>query len=420
MRSSIVLAVLFAGSASAQVTYSREVARIIQTKCQQCHRPNDIAPFALLNYEDTRTYAEDIQRAVSARIMPPWKPAPGYNEFRDSFGLTEEERRNILDWIAAGMAEGDPADLPEPVPANPSPWELGEPEMVLTMPEYTPPARPADTYRCFVLPQVMEETRFVTAAQVLPGQRQTVHHVLLFIDETGQSLKLDGKDGQPGYTCFGGPNFQLSIGGSLGGWAPGLRTRYFPEGIGVLVPKGSRLVMQVHYHPYGLELPDQTKVGLYFAKKDSVNKRLIYIPLVNDGFTIPAGAQNYEVTASLTVLPFLAAKAIVVAPHMHLLGRQIKVESAYQGKTDPLIFIDKWDFNWQGFYTFVEPVRLPVGATVRLTATYDNSENNPKNPNKPIVPVRWGEGTNDEMAVAFIGVVFDNENLLPLGHPNRK
>ncbi|MGH9659615.1 MAG: redoxin domain-containing protein, partial [Bryobacteraceae bacterium] len=324
----------------------------------------------------------------------------------------EEERAIILTWAAGGAHEGDRADLPEPLPAKDSPWELGTPDLELAMPEFTPPERPADVYRCFVLTPGLEESRYVTAVQPLPGHRQAVHHVLLFIDESGEAEKLDGKDGQPGYTCFGGPNVTIGIGGLLGGWAPGSRTRQLPEGIGVLLPKNARIVMQVHYHPAGRIAPDQTRVGLYFAPQGSVNKRLVQIPLVNTTFVIPPGDPNHEVTAAQLVFPFLTGKAITIAPHMHLLGRKIKVEiETNTGQRSPMIYIDNWDFNWQGFYTFVEPVTLPSGAIVRVIAHYDNTENNPKNPNKPLVPVRWGEGTNDEMCLAFIGVVFDNESL---------
>jgi hypothetical protein len=414
MRVLFVSALCLIPAAWADVTYSKEVSRITQAKCQGCHRPNDIAPFPLTNFEETKLYTEDIQKAVTNRIMPPWKPVAGFNSFRDSYALTEEERQTILDWIQQGAQEGDPAGLPEAIPATDSPWELGDPDLILTMPKYTPPVRPVDTYRCFVLPTGMEESRFVSAVQSLPGQKQIVHHVLLYVDETGESEKLDGKDGQPGYTCFGGPNIRLTIGGLLGGWAPGARTRHLPDGIGLFLPRKSRLVMQVHYHPNGLEIEDQTKVGIWFKAKDTANKRLVNIPIINDKFEIPAGAENHEVTASQFVLPFLTGKAITIAPHMHLLGRKIKVElQTFDGEKTPMIFIDDWNFNWQGFYTFEEPVRLPAASTVRVIANYDNSENNPKNPNKPLKPVRWGEGTDDEMCLAFIGVVFDNESLIP-------
>ena len=405
----LVSLAVITGPAFAQPTYSREVSRIMQAKCQQCHRPGDVAPMILQTYDDAVTWAADIKRVVGAKQMPPWKPVPGFNEFKGSYGLSDQERQTILDWVDAGTPQGDPSEMPDPLPESDSPWNLGDPDMILTMPEYTPP-RAADTYRCFVLPTGLDQPRFVSAVQTLPGAKQEVHHVVLFLDTQGQADKLDGQDGQPGYTCFGGPGINLDIGGVFSGWAPGARTRRLPDGIGLLLPAKSRLILQVHYHPAGRFSPDQTQVGLYFAPSDVAQKRLINIPLVNTNFSIPAGAQDYRVDASLPIPPFFAAKAVVVFPHMHLLGRTIKVEvKDLDGTQRPMIYIDDWDFNWQGFYEFAEPVRLPTGSTVHLETHYDNSDNNPRNPNNPLRAVGWGEGTNDEMSLAFIGVVFDND-----------
>jgi copper type II ascorbate-dependent monooxygenase-like protein len=412
MRTGLLLFALLT-TASAQVTYTREISRIIQAKCQICHQPNDIAPFALMTYDDAVTYAPDIARAVGERRMPPWKPHPDVNSFREAFGLTPEERQQILDWISNGTLQGDPADLPEPRAAKDSPWDLGDPDLVLAMPLYTPPERTADTYRCFVLPTNLTEDRMLSAVQALPGAKQEVHHVLVFADDTGESEALDGKDGQPGYTCFGGPNLKnLNIGSLLGGWAPGARAHHLPDGIGMRLRRNSRIVMQVHYHPSGRVQEDQTQLGFWFRPVGGEYKRLVNVPIVNDRFVLPPGESSIEVKATQVMLP---GQLITVAPHMHLLGRQIKVDLQHlNGTVDPLIYIDDWDFNWQGFYTFTNPVTVAPADVLRVTAVYDNSENNPKNPNNPLIPVRWGEGTNDEMCLAFVGFVIDNQALLAL------
>ena len=420
MRNAIVLLIAFGVAASAQTTYTRDVARIMQAKCQQCHRPNDVAPFALMTYDDVVTYADDIKKSLNDKTMPPWKPVPGYNEFSDSFAITDDERNTMLAWIDQGTPLGDMADMPDPLPVSASPWQLGDPDLVLTMPEYTPPPRATDTYRCFVLPSGLTENRFVAAAQALPGNPQIVHHVLLFLDETGESAKLDGQDGQTGYTCFGGPNLTSSAGDILngtllGGWAPGARTRRLPDGIGVPVPKGATIVMQVHYHPLGREGSDRTQLGVWFADTKTIQHRLLNVPIANMNFLIPAGESSYPVKAEQFVFPFLTGKIITVAPHMHSLGRQIKVEVLDpSGQSTPVIYIDNWDFNWQGFYTLANPMSIKSGSTVRVTSVFDNSAGNPKNPNNPIVPVGWGERTTDEMVIAFIGVIFDNEAILGL------
>lgn len=419
MRSAIALLFAVATVASADVTYSKDVSRILQGKCAQCHRPNDIAPFTLLSYDDAATYAEDIKRVITDKIMPPWKPVPGFNEFKGAYGLSDEERRTILDWIAGGTLQGDAADLPAPLPVSDSPWHLGQPDLILTMPEYTPPLRETDTYRCFVLPTGLTADRSLAAIQALPGNPQITHHVVVYLDVFDQSAALDGKDGQPGYTCFGGAGVQLTIGGVLGGWVPGNRTNRFQDDIGVPLPGKHNIIMQVHYHPNGRRGSDQTQLGIYFAEQSKVKHRLFYIPILNETFKIPPGEQNYEVLAS-QLIP-LSAKAIIIAPHMHLLGRQIKVEVEDRDKTRrPLIYIDNWDFNWQGFYSFTEPTPVPAFSTIRVSTIYDNSAGNPKNPNNPLIPVGWGERTTDEMCLAFVGLIFDNELILPFSATQKR
>ncbi len=411
MLRALLCAALFASVALGQPTYSREVSRIFQSKCERCHRPRDIAPFSLTNYQTAVTWSADIKRVITDRIMPPWKPVPGYGEFRDAYGLSDEERQTILDWVAAETPEGDPADLPEPV-ASTGEWQLGEPDAILTGPEFNVPDM-KDLYRCFVLPTNFDAQKFVTAYQISPGNKSIVHHVLLFIDEKGESAALDGQDGSPGYKCFGGPGVNLSIGGGLGGWAPGVRAAPLPDGIGVAVPKSARIIMQVHYFAEGKPGVDQTRVGLYFSTKP-IERRLIYVPLINDSFRIPPGEKGYEVTARYTVPLFLDAHLINIGPHMHLLGQEIKVEADIPRKgTEKLVYVDKWDFNWQNFYTYVDQIALPAFTNVRLSCQYDNTADNPRNPSNPLREVGWGEGTQDEMCLVFLGVTFDRENLLP-------
>jgi hypothetical protein len=400
----------------AQPTFSKEVSRIMQAKCGQCHREGDIAPFSVATYDVVSAWAEDIRRVINDRIMPPWKPVAGHGEFRDSYALSDEEKQAILDWIDAGTPEGDPADMPQ-APENKGEWPLGDPDQVIEMAQEYTPARGSDVYRCFVMPADFDDRQYLTAIDVLPGNRKIVHHVLLFADTTGTAQQMDGQDGEPGYSCFGGPGFALTLNGSLGGWAPGQRPRFLPDGIGIEVAKGARIVMQVHYFPSARTGPDKTRIGLYYSKQD-VKQRLFMIPIVNTKFKIPANESRYEVKASLPVLPFMDAQVIWVYPHMHLLGREINLEvTDSAGETRPMIYENDWNFNWQGAYTYVEPLKVKSGSTVKLTCTFDNSEGNPRNPNNPIVPVGWGEKTTDEMCLAFVGVTFDFEKLLPLRKP---
>lgn len=398
--------------AQAQPTYSSEVSRILQEKCQLCHVPNNIAPFTLTSFEDAQTWAEDIKRVVSEKIMPPWKPVVGHGEFRESYAMSDEERQTIISWVNAGAPEGDPAELPEPRPQT-GEWALGEPDLVVKMAEPYTPARGRDVYRCFVVSNPFEETAYVKAVDVVPGDRRIVHHVIMYIDEKNQSEKLDAEEEGPGYTCFGGPKFDISFNSMLGGWAPGSIPRPLPEGIAIQIPKGGRLVMQVHYYPVGRTGEDTTRVGLYLSK-ENVERRLFYIPILNDRFEIPAGNADYEVKAEFVVPPLLDANVIQIFPHMHKLGRQIRLDAQEFGKEAmPLIYIDDWDFNWQGFYNYKQPVPIRAFTNLKMSCRFDNSENNPRNPSNPVKPVRWGEGTDDEMCITFLGVTFDRESLLP-------
>lgn len=406
----------------AQPTYTRDIALIFQAKCQQCHREGDIAPFALDNYEAARDWSADIKRVVNEGIMPPWKPVAGHGEFRGNFSLTEDEKIQINLWIDGGAERGDDADLP-PAAEPRGDWVAGEPDHIVEMAEEYVPPRIKDVYRCFVIPTEFDETKWVNAVDILPGDRRTVHHVILYLDTSGHAEKLDEAEEGPGYTCYGGPKTPidftdlLSGGITLGGWAPGTRPTPLPEGIGMELPPHARIVMQVHYYTRGSSTPDRTRVGLYFAK-EAVTKKLRYIPIVpldsrmRINMEIPAGAEEHTITSTYLIPPLFDSHIVNVFPHMHLLGTRIKMDLLpFGNESKPLILIDKWDFNWQGPYTFVEPIAAPAFNRLQLTCTYNNSESNPRNPNNPLKTVTWGEGTEDEMCLGFVGLTFDRERL---------
>jgi hypothetical protein len=411
----LCLSVLAARSRPARVdtsvpTFNKHVVRIFQQNCQTCHHPGDIAPFSLMTYQETRPYAHLIKFMTQTRQMPPWKAAEGCGNFEGVRRLTQGEIDTIARWVDAGAPEGNPTDLPAPLEFQDG-WAMGEPDLVLTMPQpYTPPAR-AEMYRCFPIPTANNERRWVRMIDVRPGDRATVHHVIAFLDTNNDSSALDAADPEPGYQCFGGPGFFTT--GTLGGWAPGTRPMALPDGVGLSLPANARVVLQVHYHGHGEEVKaDQTQIGVYYADKP-VAKELRILPLVNNTFTIPAGESNYRVDARFT--NFLAsAHALLVYPHMHLLGKRMKVEAHLpDGRSECLIDIQDWDFNWQGGYFFKDPVPIPLFTRLEMSAWFDNSADNPRNPNNPPKPVSWGEATTDEMALAFIGFTIDSENLLP-------
>jgi mono/diheme cytochrome c family protein len=392
------------------VTFSNQIARLMQEHCQGCHRPADVAPFPLLSYADAQRERRKIRRMVETRKMPPWKPVPGFGDFVGSRRLADADIALLRAWVEAGAPEGDLRDLPPPR-QFPDTWTLGAPDVVLTTDAgFAVPAGDRDLYHCFVVPTSFPEDRYLSAVEFVPGNRKIVHHVLTYLDTAGRAAALDAAEAGPGYTCFGGPGF-LPAGG-FGGWAPGAAPVVMPGGVGMHLPAGAALVVQVHYHHRGTTAErDGTRLGLHFATRP-VDKRVRVLPVLNRGFVIPAGAERHVVRASYTLPPAWNLHAIAIAPHMHLLGREMKITAAYpDGTVRPLVWIDDWDFHWQGAYTFAAPVPLPGGTRIDVEAVYDNSARNRRNPNTPPRDTGWGEGTTDEMCIAFLRVTVDAEHL---------
>ena len=395
-------------------TFSNEIVRIFQDRCQSCHHPGDIAPFSLMTYADAAPHALDIKLMTRTHQMPPWKPASGCGEFLDPRVLTQDQIDLISKWVDNGAPEGNVADLPAPRVFD-SNWTLGQPDAVFANPEPYTPAPTGDIYRCFTIPTHLAGDKYVAAVDMHPGDRNTVHHVIAYIDSTGESAALDDADPGPGYTCFGDPGFTPTdaSAATLGGWAPGARPLELPDGVAFKLPANSRIVLQVHYHPHdSAPLPDKTEIGVYYAKKPPT-KLMRIVPLINQNFTIPPGDANYRVTASLGIPLPVPVHLWMIAPHMHLLGRKMHVNATMpNGASECLINIDDWDFNWQGQYRYASSMALPVGTKLSLEAFYDNSPNNFRNPNDPPRAVSWGEQTTEEMCIAFLGVTLDGENLI--------
>lgn len=400
-------------------TFSNEVVRILQTHCLSCHHEGDIAPFPLTTYEEAAPRAHMMRLMTASLQMPPWKPADSCGDFADARRLTPKEIETIGRWADAGAPEGDPAQLPPPLTFDTG-WTLGEPDLILSYPDtYTPPAS-GDAYRCFPMATNLTTDRYVAGIDVHPGDRASVHHVIAFLDTTGASAALDAADPEPGYSCFGGPGFDLSADATLGGWAPGYRAFKFPEEIALRLPAGSRVVLQVHYHSHdGDPHPDRTEFAAYYTE-GTPEQLLRIVPLINNDFEIPAGADNYRVSAFIPYIPF-SVHLWAIAPHMHLLGRSMRVETTDLSSTSRcLIDIPDWDFNWQAMYRYREPLAIPAGSSVSLTAYYDNSSGNPRNPNNPPQPVGWGEATTDEMCIAFLGVTIDGERVATDSSPQNR
>jgi peroxiredoxin/mono/diheme cytochrome c family protein len=394
-------------SANAKVTFHRDIQPIMQARCQSCHRPGQVAPFSLLTFADAKNWATEIKDFTGSRQMPPWKAEPGHGEFQDVRRMDDQEIAAIASWVDAGAPEGSPKDAP-PAKEWAADWTLGKPDLVLSMPtEYSVAATGKDDFRCFVLPTGLKEDRDVIAMEVRPGNPRVLHHVLNFVDTRGEGRKLDEKDPLPGYNSSpGGIGFLPS--GAIGGWAPGNMPRFMPEGMGRSLPKNSDLVIQVHYHKTGKPEVDKTTIGIYFAKTP-VKKYVRTLPLTNLRIDIPAGEPRHQVTQSMK-LPF-AATAIAITPHMHLLGKEMKVTATYpDGKSESLVFIKDWDYRWQDTYIYKQPKVLPRGTQLDLVAYFDNTSANALNPSNPPKRVTFGEETTDEMCFAFIEYVLDGDN----------
>ena len=382
------------------VTFHGRVERLFQANCQACHRPGEVAPFSLLTYKDAYARRDDIRDVVLSRYMPPWKALPGHGEFADVRRLSEADVELIAGWVAGGAPEGDPKDAPSPR-TFPTGWTLGRPDAVLAMEEpFTVPAKTRDVYRCFSVPiRLPGDARFIRASEVMPGNRKIVHHVVTFLDLTGRSVELDHAEPGPGYTCFGGPGFDSA--GGLGGWAPGYPGIEIPNGVAWRVPPQARLVLQVHYNnPGDTAETDLTRIGLHFTS-GPFDKRLHGLLASAWNFTIPAGEPRAVVRASTMVGEDI--EAIAVHAHMHLIGREITVTAHLPGgRTEPLLRIDDWDFDWQLLYYFKRPVALPAGTRIDAECVYDNTAANRRNPSKPPRPVSSGFETTDEMCQARV------------------
>ena len=423
--------VAFSPSAGPAVTFSNQVVRVFQGRCQTCHRPGEVAPFSLFDYESAKPWAQSIKRVTQSRYMPPWKPVPGFGEFLGERRLSESEIDLIARWVDAGAPEGSTADLPEPLVFDPN-WALGEPDLVLETPSYVPAESLSDDYRCFSvpIPDDITAAKSITKIEVQPGNRQIVHHVILFGDPAGESVAHEAatQDGRPGYECFGSADisldgFYLGVESTiLGGWAPGIRPLVLPAESGFYLRPGAHFAIQVHYHPDGTSQPDSTRIGLHFADERTPKNSMV-LPAINTDFVIPAGAERYEVRAEasldrigglevppalkglLNLLGVFPLDITSVLPHMHLLGREIQMEKvSATGVRTPMIRIDDWDFDWQSFYTYIEPVPLFADDRLEVLAVYDNSEKNPLNPNNPPIDVGWGDRTTDEMCIVFFQV----------------
>ena len=377
----------FAADATApadEITYTKHIAKIVQERCQECHRPGQIAPFSLTNYRQVKGWAKMIKEVVHDNRMPPWHADPNVGKFANDRSLSKAEKDLLFSWIDNGAPQGDPADLPE-APVWDTNWRIGTPDVVFSMPEeVTIPPTGVIAYKHFTTPTNFTEDKWVKSMEARAGNPKVVHHILMFAVAPGAQRERN--------------EFQGIGGGFLTGFAPGTVAIVLDPGQAIKIPAGANLMWQMHYTPTGREETDRSEFAVVFA--DAPPTEEVFTGTAqNFRFKIPAGADNHEVVAE-SVVPF-DIQFRGMTPHMHYRGKSFTYTATFpDGREQLLLSVPKYDFNWQIGYELAEYVNMPAGTKLRCVAHFDNSANNPANPD-PSKDVIWGDQTWEEMMIGW-------------------
>lgn len=395
--------IIWAGEPSSTApTFTKDVAPILYKNCVSCHRAGEIAPMPLLTYEDARPWAKSIREKVLLGQMPPWHAAQPRDTFLNDRRLSDSEKNTLIRWTEAGGLQGDPKDLP-PRPQFVEGWEIGKPDVVLGMAEpYHVTASGTIAYQYFTIPTNFTEDKFVQAIEVRPGTRRVVHHILVFIRRKGPPASARAfLPVVPKMPPSNDPNGQVELGpGTLiATTAPGTNAMTYAPGQAIRVPAGSELIFQVHYTANGAETTDQSSVGMIFAKEPP-RQEIHNSAFVNFLLKLPPGADNQAVDSAIEFNEDVHVTALF--PHTHLRGKSWEYRLIYpDGRSQIVLSVPKYDFNWQTYYVYTTPLVVPKGSRLEATAHYDNSVNNVSNPN-PKVEVHWGDQTWQEMQYSGI------------------
>ncbi|MBI1792424.1 MAG: thiol-disulfide isomerase [Acidobacteria bacterium] len=414
----MVAGAALAASKTSAPTFHKDVLPILQARCQGCHRPGEVAPMSFLTYQDVRPWAKAIREAVLSRKMPPWFADPHFGKFSNDRTLPPEEVRTLTAWAENGASEGDSRHAPKPVQWVDG-WAMGKPDAVVEMPhEFAVPAAGTIEYQYIVIPTGFTEDKWVRTAEARPGDRKVVHHIIAFVREPGAKWL---KDAQPGVPFVpkrqqrSRQNNNNSEGGGddggaasvelLVGYAPGMAPMELKPGQAKLVKAGSDLVLQMHYTAGGKAVTDRSRIGLTFAKEPPT-ERIFTANATNSKFVIPAGAPAHEVTSQVTLQE--EARLVDLMPHMHLRGKDFEYRLVYPtGETQTILRVPRYDFNWQLFYYLDRQLVLPKGTRIECTAHFDNSPNNPANPD-PKAEVQWGDQSWEEMMIGWFDLAIEN------------
>jgi hypothetical protein len=402
---SLVCAAIAAAAPVPEPTFYKDVLPVLEKNCQGCHRPGEAAPMSFLNYESTRPYAKAIKSAVLSKKMPPWFADPHYGKFSNDRRLADADVKTLVAWVDSGAKAGNPKDAPQPV-AFAEGWVIGKPDMVFEVPNafHVPESGTID-YQYVRLPTNFTEDRYVQFAEARPTDRAHTHHIIAFIRDPHSPWMKDApigvpfvpekpKEGERG----GGGGFG---GDFLAGYAPGTVPDTLKPGQAQLIPKGADIIFQLHYTADGKVGEDKSRVGVIFAK-EKPTERILTLAATTADFAIPPGDPNYRVDSKITLQD--DSTLIMMLPHMHLRGKDFEFRITYpDGRKETLLSVPNYSFSWQLSYYLAQPLHMPKGTTIECTAHYDNSPNNPANPD-PTKEVRFGEQSWDEMMFGFFDV----------------
>jgi len=389
-------------------TFNKDIAPVVFEHCAPCHHENGSGPFPLITFDDVSRHAAQIVDVTRRRYMPPWPPAHGFGDFASDRSLSDAQIRLFAEWVAHGKPRGEPADLPS-APRFTGKWQMGTPDLILRMakPFLLPPGG-RDIFRNFIVPSGLLETKYIRGLDLQPGNARVVHHANVVLDRTRALRKRDGEDGQPGFA--GMDVITEAAAGDFDPdshflfWKPGTAMHPEPADMSWRLDSGTDLILNLHLQPSGRPETIQAEVGLYFTPRPPARFPML-IQLEHDGaIEIPAGDRRFVVTDNLT-LP-VDVDVLAIYPHAHYLGKLIEAWAMLpDGTRRWLIRIPDWDINWQATYDYRRPIALPKGSQVAMRITYDNSEANPRNPNRPPKLVRTGNRSEDEMGHVWLQVL---------------
>ena len=422
-------------------TFAKDIAPIMFTKCATCHRPGEVAPMSLLSFNDARPWASAIKQKVSTRAMPPWHADPAHGAFRNDLRLSDKEIDTIVRWVDGGAREGDPSALPA-LPKFPEGWQIGKPDAVFEMvQDFDVPASGEIAYQYFEVPTNFTEDKWMQAGEVRAGDRAHVHHVIVYVREPGRTVRPNVVTVRPIVNASAAPSqaaaaseladrlraaaaaaprpaagaTQTAAAGRPPGggdamlvnWAVGEDAPIHLPGTAKRIPAGSTLIFQVHYTTNGKAGRDRSRLGLVFAKEPP--QREIRTGLISNAvFAIPPGEGNHQVEAEATFSDDV--KIWSMHPHMHLRGKDMTYTATYpDGRSEILLRVPKYDFGWQTDYWLAQPLSVPKGTKIRVSAHFDNSPANRANPD-PKSTVRWGDQTWEEMMIGFFTYTVESRN----------